>query len=523
MTLEIYINDQLIDLIDEDTVTASYGNISFGEISKRKGVKSNTHRAPFTTRNKLVYESCEVPGSFSEIPYTRPTYRAEISGVIVFEGFCTLEEASDSYEIQAFAGATDFYSIITTSKLSELDLSEFNHIWNETNIINSWSNVKGYMYAFVEYGKEWQGQLIAPDYMLPQIFFHTVIKQIATDAGYTLIGDVLTNDRFLKHVIIPNKFPLPVIYGDTINLSEFLPDMLQSKVWLDFANIYGLQFDINDLTKEIYASHIDEVLFNDPEEWTVKVDNTEDRKTKYRFERYGQLSKLRYKYDSVNEANSCYQDFAKDISIDDTNLVKEADIYKSEFYLIQDVDPTLFPLGRATTRTYVSKPGKGSPSLWNVATAYTANENTVVWRNGSYYKPIANGTGNDPATSPTFWTFTPDKDIWDVKSRNMYGIITVDPVSTIQIAFDTPVTVTRIINNTGMEWSNTWTKHYRLFSRTLQKTKRVSLLVKLNYSDVNQLDFTTAKRIDNELYYLEEVKQFKLNQVDSTIVELVRI
>src|SRR5687768_11806616 len=110
MITEVYINGNLIDIDDEETVAASYGNITFGEFSKRKGVKTNTWSAPFSPRNKAVYESCEVVGSFSIMPYRKATIEVYVFGVLVFQGFSVLMESRESYRIQSFAGASDFYS-----------------------------------------------------------------------------------------------------------------------------------------------------------------------------------------------------------------------------------------------------------------------------------------------------------------------------------------------------------------------------------------------------------------------------
>lgn len=522
MKTEVYINDMLIDLDEDTVVTASYGNISFGKLSTRKGVKSNTWTAPFSTRNKLVYEAAEVHGSNSVMPYRKNTIRVDIAGVTVFKGFCVLDEAKEIYTIQSFSGASDFYTQINNKKLSSLDMSAFAHVWNETSIRTSWANIHGYIYAFVEYGKEIP-TAIMPEYLLPQIYFHSIIEAIVADAGYTIMGDVLTNQRYLKHMVIPNLWPLPITYGGTFDLAALLPDLTQSKIWIDFANIYGLQFDIDDETKEIRADYIDDLLFTEPEDWTHKIDKTEKRRTKYRFTEYGQISKLSYKSESVNEANSCYQDFKKSISIDDETLQSEADIYKSEFFLIQDVDPILFPDGRSTTRTFITKPGKAFLGIWDAGTAYNESENGSVWHFGTYYKPIADSTGDDPSTSPSSWEAVPEKDIWEVKSRPMYGTLITDPTSTIEVALTTPEIVTKVITNTNMDWEKTYTLHYRLFSRIINRTKIVEDLIKLNYSDINQLSFTKPKLIDGELYLAQEVKQFKMNQVDSTIVELVRI
>lgn len=525
MITEVYINDNLIDIEDEETVAATYGNMSFGKLSKRQGVKTNTWIAPFSPRNKATFESCEVQGSYSIVPYRRGTIRVEIQGVIVFEGFCTIDEAKENYEIQSFAGASDFYTAINNKKLSQLDLSQWAHVWNEVNIRNSWTNTQGYVYAFVEYGKNWPiFSNFPPEYLLPQLFFHSVVKQIATDAGYTLTGDVLTNPRFLTHLLIPNKFPLTIAYGSTWDLSTLLPDLTQSKVWIDFANIYGLQFDINEANGEIVANYIDDILFNDPEDWTTKIDTSEKPRKRYRIDNTYQSNFLRYKSETFNPAKNsgdAWQDFNKGIAIDDDTLNLSGDIYKSEFFLIQDANTVTFPVNTFTTVTYEAK-NQLFYGIWRVGDGYI---NTgIVWHNGTYYQALQGSTGDDPPASPLFWKAVKESDVWEIKLRPMYGRLIIDPVSSRMVEFSTTEeTVTRIVTNLEMDWEYTYLHHYRVFSRIIQKTKRVEPLVKLSYSDINQLDFTRLKKINNELYFLEEITQFHLNKRDSTICQLVRI
>lgn len=532
MRTEVYINDMLIDLADESTIAATYGNITFGELNKRKGVKSNTWSAPFSTRNKLALESCELVSSASLIPYRNNNIRVEIDGVIVFEGLCTVEEASDGYDIQSFAGAADFYTYISTTKLAELDLSAYSHIWGEAAIRNSWTATEGYIYAFVGYGKDGplsgsgsgypQNEIIQPDYLLPQIFFSTVIKAIAADAGYSITGSVLTDDRFLKHVIVANKFPLPITYGNTFNLSLLLPDLMQSKVWLDFANIYGLQFDINEFSKEIKCIYIDDLLFNDADDWSGKLDLSEKQKTKYKIDNYGQTSYLKFKADPDTDLTGCTQDYAKDILIDDQTMDPEADIYKSDFYLIQNNSYPFVNL--PFTKTFNIKDGIFS-GVWDAAENYNLSQITkeFVWWNGSYFLSIQDGTNKEPGLNPTYWEAKAEKDIWEIKSRPMYGSLVTDIISPMTVAFSVPANVNRVIFATGLDWPTSYTKHYRVFSRIIDKTKSVEKLIKLNYADINQIRFDTLKQIDGELYILEEITQFKLNQPDSTICKFIRL
>lgn len=517
---EVYINGSLVDIDEDEVVTASYGNVSFGEMQKRKGVRSNTWALPLTQRNKDVYESCEVQGSYSLVPYRKATISVHVHGVPVFDGFCIIKSAKDNYDIQSFAGATDFYSTINNKKLTQLDLSTYDHLWWEADIVASWSNTQGYIYAFLYNGKYQATDFTPPDGLLPHMFFHTVVKQIAIDAGYTLSGLVLTNPRFLRHMILVNKFPLPISYGGTFQLASILPDMSQSKIWLDFANMYGLQFDIDEVNKTIQADYIDDILFNDPEEWTGKIDQSERVETTYSLD-YGQKSFLRFLSDDI-----CTQDYAKEIVIDDTTLDPEKDVYKSSFFLAQFLGSnSSFLEGLAGTYTFTLKPEETPPRTWDAV----ANYNSVsivkqsVWWNGTFYRAIADSINQQPPNA-TYWKVIQEKDLWDVRSRPMYGYLSTEPGSTVRVLFTAGyVPVTKVINHTQLDWTNTYSNHYRVFSRIIQRTKKVETLVKLSYADVSQLNFTRAKRIDNELYVLEEVKQYKLNRLDSTITSLIRI
>lgn len=532
MTTEVYINDQLIDLSEEATITATYGNITFGELNKRKGIKTNTFSAPFSQRNVAVMESCDLSSSVSTVPYRYNTMRVEISGVIVFNGFCTIDEADEEYQIQSYAGPSDFYSFIGTRKLADLDLSAYTHSWNEDSIRNSWNNVDGYVYAFVNYSKDDSfgpgdyppNHLISPDYILPQIFFSTIVKSIAIDAGYTLTGNVLSDDRFTKHVIIANKFPLPMTYGSAVNLSLLMPDVLQSKVWLDFANIYGLQFNVDDTIKEIRCDFIDDLLFNDVDDWTDKVDMSEKTKITFKLDNYGQLSYFRFKSDPDTDPNGCHQDYDYSVAIDDFTMDTSADVYKSEFYLAQN---RFYPVSDlpAFTMTFNQKNGSSFYGVWDPAKSYFFLDYAAsyVWRNGTYYQLLQDSTNNDPLSSSAYWGPKLEKDIWDMKSRAMYGILKIDLSSPMVIAFTTPANVNRVIFANGLDWNTTYNRHYRVFNRIIQRTKRMEMLIKLNYADINQIDFTKLKSIDGELYVLEEITQFKLNKPDSTICKFIRL
>lgn len=520
MTTEVYINGLAIDVDNGVTVAASYAGTNFGTLGKRSGAKTNTWTAPFTTRNKLVFEGAEVVGSWSTVPYRKATIKVDIDGVTAFEGWSILDQSADGYEIVSFAGASDFYSVISNSDLRDIDLSEYDHVWSEVSVRNSLTRTDGYIYAFAEFGKEWPFSRVPVDSLRPSVFFKDVVLAIVDYAGYSISGAVLTEPRFLVHMVIPTESPYPFVLGDTVSLSRVLPDLVQSKVWLDFANIYGLQFEVNDQTKEIIATYVDDLLFNEAEDWTSKVDSSEDHTTSYRFGTYGQKTYLKYKPFTVTN-ESAGSNYSKEITVDDEYLRDTADLYVSEFTLIQNEStPTVW-----TTRTFLSK-GKPFSGVWSSATAYVYNggDGAIAWYQGTYYKNIQTGTNKVPPTEPTYWEVIAEAEIWTVAARPTYGVLTADPAFYINVAYSSgDELILKKLTNVGMKWTDIYPEKYRVLARVLQKTKILEKLIKLNYADINQLDFTRPKLIDGEIYMVQEIKQFKLNESDSTIVNLVRI
>jgi len=520
MTTEVFVNGELIDIDNDEIVTASYGNISFGELSKRKGVKSNTWKAPFSPRNKQVIENSELIGNNSNFPYRKSTIEVKISGTSVFYGFGIIEEAQTHYAINSYAKASDFYTVINNKKLTELDTTSFNHQWNETNVRNSQFNTEGYIYAFVYNGKAGAGgsivDFVGIDALLPHMFFHSLIKQIALDAGYTLVGDVLTNGRFLNHLVLCNKFPLPIMFGGDFNIAETLPDLTQSKLWLDFANIYGLQFDIDQEVGIIRADYIDDLIFNESEDWTNKIDRSEKPTLNYSLG-YAQKNYLRFNSDDV-----CLEDYEKEVLIDDETIEEEVDIYKSSFFMIQHVG-TVFSEGLGDAKTFTLKDNQNFRGAWVTGQDYFASAFQSVWHNGTYYKAKIDSNSQEPPNA-TYWEPVDQTTIWTIKSRPMYGYLVTDPSSLVEVLFSGgPEQITKIVYNTNLNWSNSYNLHYKVFDRIKNKTKKVKILVRLNYSDINQLSFTSTKKIDNEIFVCEDITQFKLNRNDSTLVNLIRL
>tara|TARA_R110000803_G_scaffold136142_3_gene203121 strand:+ start:982 stop:3885 length:2904 start_codon:yes stop_codon:yes gene_type:complete len=116
------------------------------------------------------------------------------------------------YNIYLFGKQIDLFEALGESKLTDLDLSAYDHTYNYTNIAASWSltYTNGYVYPMVDYGVD-NGNSVGPkvdysdwnDYdFKPAIYDKVVLDKILSDNGYTYTSTFLDSTRF-KNYIMP--------------------------------------------------------------------------------------------------------------------------------------------------------------------------------------------------------------------------------------------------------------------------------------------------------------------------------
>jgi hypothetical protein len=513
---EVYINGQRVDLEEDETITASYGNIAFGEFNKKKGIKSNNYKLPITNKNKLILENPDIVNNASALPYTfLETYKL-VEGEKVVEGLASVEECEEYYEVVDMGGVSEFYNHISSRKLAELDFSEYDHVWSQSGVMNSWTNTHGYIYAYVNYYPPLWNRVMA-EYHLPHLFFHTIVKKIVAAAGYTIKGKVLQDTTFLNHLITYNRFPRLIVFEELVSLTNVVPDVTQSKIILDFLNMYGLMPSIDKDAMIITFDYIDDIIFKAPIDWSNKIDNSSKVLVEYDFG-LAQKNTLSYKTDDTLTDGKEYE-----VLVDNPSLSKESNIYISDAFIVEE------------TQAYENK----GIILKGTFKGFDVYKNTriysldyPVYHKGSYYTAlIINGPSTldgvkEPGVSPTHWKKRTEAELFTYKSRFMYGLLTTNPSSTYYMVTNSgEVQLTKLITSEGLDWEIIYDRRYRLFDRLLDKTKVIELSIKLNYADVNQLDFTRPYWFDryNNLFVLEEVRQYKLNESDSTTCRFIKI
>lgn len=193
MDIKIQLTTAEIDLAKEIGFGLNYSIDDIRNIEKKNTNYSKTITLAGTdNNNKILGGLFDVNSDFTFFnPNLKTPAKIVVNSETVIDGFLQLKsiETKDKivYKCVINSNAVDFFSDIKDKKLSDLDLSSYNHTYDKTNIENSWNNTRGYVYPLM-----FKDDL---DYLTtdfkPAIFHKEYLKRIALEAGYSLGGSLM--------------------------------------------------------------------------------------------------------------------------------------------------------------------------------------------------------------------------------------------------------------------------------------------------------------------------------------------
>lgn len=221
-TKEIYINGSLLELDEENNpIQLVYSINDLAELKDRQAYSTNTFKVPKTIPNLLA---CGFPDDATLIqqqPYRKNTAKIVQNGIEILPNAIAIIDATDAnINIQILSGLIGFFDSLGDKKISDLDLSAYDHIWNLTTVANSQTNTEGYIYPVIDYGGLSKDSRLADVRQLrPATFRKTIIEKIVSEAGYSLIGNALTYEKYLKTLVAftNDKFTHGKSYEDFLN------------------------------------------------------------------------------------------------------------------------------------------------------------------------------------------------------------------------------------------------------------------------------------------------------------------
>lgn len=221
---EIYIEDQLIDLLKDIGTDFTYTIDDVREFGSRNTSFSRTISIPATSRNNKILgfafdlsmaheHNMDLPNVNTNFtPSQAAKCEVYIDKIQIFKGVIRILEivmnkGAVEYQCAVFGELGGFITELGNKRLEDLDFSEYNHTWNVTTIQNSWNSItgSGYYYPLVDYGDVSTNK---DDFHVstfrPALYVKEYIEKIFEGTSYSLNCDFFNTD-FFKKLIIPNN------------------------------------------------------------------------------------------------------------------------------------------------------------------------------------------------------------------------------------------------------------------------------------------------------------------------------
>jgi hypothetical protein len=305
--IKLLIEDSEVDVLQTERIVGEYAIAPIGNISKKVGARSITFKLPKTAKNRAVFESAEVPTSLSIKPYRRLKARLYVDGVDMNMLFFTLERVTDFYEGRVYGSNANFFNFIKDRKLADLDLTAFNHHWDNDFVAQSLPTDYPIKYALIDFNIDSPNLAINNinskiflGTMLPSVNEHYLIEKICNEAGFSLVNKT-ANETFFDDYqpFIPcgggsyerddnldrlkgSFYLLPIPTGSSSGLFYFSKEIISQtqSYWQQYPNSntnFGGAFTIPDNCIITYELNIN--LYNDgasAEQILIDVYSTSD-------------------------------------------------------------------------------------------------------------------------------------------------------------------------------------------------------------------------------------------------------
>lgn len=207
-----------LDLLGDVPVSLNYAVADIKEMYKRNGAFSKSIKLPGSATNNKFFEhtyNVNISTNLFNPNLKTPCYISQDS-IEVFRGYLRLREIEVEmvndvqnvvYDVTILGDNQDLFGLINDSKLQDLDMSEFDHIYNRINQYASWSasTGSGYVYPLIDYGyNSFLTNSFSVENFRPAFYVKTYIDKIFASVGKTYTSSFLTS-AFFKTWIIPHN------------------------------------------------------------------------------------------------------------------------------------------------------------------------------------------------------------------------------------------------------------------------------------------------------------------------------
>lgn len=204
MNQVIKIGETALDL-DSGTVISTTKRVANIGTLERQSSFTNKLNLPATANNLSAIGM--VQGSDNSTKkYIKQLGSVSANGIEIMNAAqFSFESLSDRIEVLINSDNAIFYDLIKKTNLRQIDLSEYDHFWTQSEMIDTIGNTfeDGYIYAIHDSGFQSQFTGSCNCYgIVPSVFVKFLFQKIGETFGYTFTGNIL-NESYFESLLIP--------------------------------------------------------------------------------------------------------------------------------------------------------------------------------------------------------------------------------------------------------------------------------------------------------------------------------
>jgi hypothetical protein len=225
MGAKLFLETYEVDTLGNIDVDFTYSIADITDIERRSTSYSKTIVLPSTTRNQKIFGNIfdiSVENDYDEndrnvLSNFNPSKQAKaqifLDNVKIFDGVLRLIKINNkngdiTYETNVFGRLRDILHVLGDKTLADLDFNDYDHVWNNNNIAQSWNRTEwvdgaqNYVYPLVDYGYTANGITYPLVSFKPAVFTREILKRIFAESGFEIVAPFFDTQYFKKLIMV---------------------------------------------------------------------------------------------------------------------------------------------------------------------------------------------------------------------------------------------------------------------------------------------------------------------------------
>jgi len=275
MSARLFVEGIEADTLGDIDVDFTFSVADVSDIERRNTSYSKTIILPNTAKNQSLF------GNIFDISVNNDYYEEDVNigvnfnpakqakaqifldNVKIFDGVLRMSkinsrEGDITYEVNMFGRLRDILHELGDKTLAELNFADYDHVWNRTNIQNSWNRTEwvegaqNYVYPLVDYGYSVDSITYPIKNFKPAVFVTEILRRIFAEANFQVTAPFFNSFYFRKLLLITAE---KTITRESTTLLNQTPNLLQVNVTNDpdystilrFSSVEASGFTISEL------------------------------------------------------------------------------------------------------------------------------------------------------------------------------------------------------------------------------------------------------------------------------------